>query len=39
MSLRNLVKSFNDMDVNKDGKLDPDDFKWGLRNNGLNFSP
>ncbi|KRX04879.1 MIR motif [Pseudocohnilembus persalinus] len=33
-----LVKAFQNMDRDKNGNLDADDFKWGLRNYGFQFN-
>lgn len=36
--MRGLAKVFQEMDKNGSGTLDSDDFRWGLKNFGLNFS-
>lgn len=38
LGVRNLKKVFYEMDKDKSGKLELDDFRWGLRNYGLNFT-
>lgn len=33
--VRGLIKSFKVLDKENKGRLDSDDFKWGLRNYGI----